>query len=99
MPVEEYTQDPVLKELILMVGTGRLAPQAAQAAVWNRTDNLSWQELANKFSYGVVGNKIPYFNGNDLRAAQMISTTAVARVRERGENPDPVAASVRGRVR
>ncbi|MCP4786449.1 MAG: hypothetical protein GY903_21755 [Fuerstiella sp.] len=99
IPVEEYTNDPVLKELILMVGTGRMAPQAAQAAVWNRTDNMSWQELANKFSYGVVGNKVPYFTGNDLRGAQMISTTAVARVRERGDNPEPEATPVRGRVR
>ncbi len=99
IPVEEYTQDPVLQELISMVGTGRLAPQAAQAAVWNRTDNMSWQELSNKFSYGAVGNKLPYFTGNDLRAAQLISTTAVARVRERGENPDPESTVVRARVR
>ncbi|MEO2017166.1 MAG: hypothetical protein ABGZ53_22655 [Fuerstiella sp.] len=99
IPVEEYTQDPVLQELISMVGTGRLAPQAAQAAVWNRTDNMSWQELSNKFSYGVVGNKIPYFTGNDLRGAQLISTTAVGRVRERGDNPDPQPTPVRGRVR
>lgn len=99
IPVEEYTNDPVLKELILMVGTGRMAPQAAQAAVWNRTDNMSWQELSNKFSYGVVGNKVPYFSSNDLRGAQLISTTAVARVRDRGENPDAVPTPVRSRIR
>ena len=95
---EEYTEDPVLRELIGMVATGRLAPQAAQAAVWNRTDKMSWQELAAKFSYGPLGNKLPYFSRTDLRGAQMLSATAVGRIRERGENPDvPEQEPVRGR--
>lgn len=99
--VDSYTQDPVLKELITMVGTGRLNPQAAQAAVWNRTDNMSWQQLASKVVHGPAGRKSPYFSPNDLRGAQLITATAIARIRERGEDPDmkpePVAASrVRG---
>ena len=87
VPVDEYTKDPVLQELISMVGTGRMAPQSAQAAIWNRTDNMSWQQLASKVSYGVLGNKVPYFTQNDLVGAQMITATAEARIRERGENP------------
>ncbi|MEZ6125093.1 MAG: hypothetical protein R3C49_18255 [Planctomycetaceae bacterium] len=99
VPVDSYTQDVVLKELITMVGTGKLAPPAAQAAVWNRTDNMSWQDLASKVSYGVLGNKVPYFTSADLRRAQLISSTAVARIRERGEDPAPAATetvTVRG---
>ena len=100
VPVEKYTQDPILRELIAMVGTGRLAPHAAQAAVWNRTDNMSWQQLAAKTSTGPIGNKFAYFSPNDIRGAQMISATAVARIRERGEDPSaaekrPVASRVR----
>lgn len=82
---DEYTKDPILRELISMVGTGRLAPQAAQAAVWNRTDNMSWQQLAAKVSYGPLGNKLPYFNGNDLRGAQLITSMAIGRIRERAD--------------
>lgn len=83
--VEDYTQDPILAELITMVGTGRLAPQAAQAAIWNRTDNMSWNELAQKFSYDALRNKVPYFSQNDLHGAQMLSAAAEGRVREREE--------------
>ena len=94
---EEYTQDPVLRELIGMVATGRLAPQSAQAAVWNRTDNMSWQDLANKYSYGPLGNRLPYFSRTELQGAQMISATAEGRVRERGEDTEPRNEPVRGR--
>ncbi|GAB5444248.1 MAG: hypothetical protein Fues2KO_45970 [Fuerstiella sp.] len=97
--VDAYTNDPVLKELIAMVATGRLAPQAAQAAVWTRTDNLSLQQLATKFSYNSIGQKVPYFSQRELLSAQQIVTTAIGRIKERGESPvvetKPVRTSVR----
>ena len=99
VPVEEYTKDPVLQEMISMVGSGKLPPQGAQAAVWTRTDNLSWHELASKFSYNVLGGKIPYFSGNELRTAQVIVSTAEGRVREKGDSPANEAIPVRTRVR
>ena len=104
MPVDEYTKDPILAELITMIGTGQLAPQAAQAAVWNRTDNMSWQQLAAKFSYDSLRRKVPYFSGNDIRGAQMITSAAVVRIKEREEANPVVKAKteeppVRSRVR
>jgi len=102
--VEDYTQDPILAELIAMVGTGRLAPQAAQAAIWNRTDNMSWNELAQKFSYDVLRNRVPYFNRNDLQGAQLLTAAAVGRIRERNEQESvvkttPTEPEVPSRVR
>ena len=86
VPVSEYTQDPVLQELIAMVGTGRLPPTAAQAAIWTRTDNLSWQELAAKSVRTITGYR-PYFSPQELTTAQVIVATAEGRVRERADNP------------
>lgn len=80
--LDEYTQDPVLRELITMVGSGKLPPQAAQAAVWTKTDNMSWQQLASKVRYQAGRGKSPYFNPRDVRTAQMIVTAAEGRVRE-----------------
>ncbi len=94
-----YTKDPVLKELIRMVGTGRLAPQAGQAAIWHRTDNMSLQQLAAKFSYNAIGQKVPYFSQQDLLGAQQIVATAISRVKERGENPVVDTTPVRGPIR
>lgn len=99
IPVEAYTNDPVLKELIYMVGTGQLPTQAGQAAVWNRTDKMSWQQLSQKYSVSIIGQKSPYFTSNDIVTAQQIAATAVGRLRERGESTTPPAKTERTRVR
>ena len=98
IPVDSYTKDPVLKQLISMVGTGRLAPQAAQAAVWNRTDRMSWQQLAMKYSYNAIGAKVPYFHRQQLIGAQQIAAIAVGQARQIAKEPvvtTPVRASIR----
>jgi hypothetical protein len=99
VPVEEYTQDAVLAEMIRMVGTGRLEPQSAQAAIWNRTDNMSWQELAAKSKRDSLGRNTPYFGYGTLQRAQLIVAAAEAQVREQeGEESQPVDQAPRSRV-
>lgn len=83
--VEDYTDSPVLQELITMVGTGRMAPKAAQAAVWNVTDNMSWQQLAAKGVRDHLGQYHPFFQRQDIAGAQLIQRTAMARIHEREE--------------
>ena len=86
MRVNDYTKDLVLQELITLVGTGTLDPRVAQAAVWNRTDDMSWKELAGKFSYAVVG-KVPYFKAGELKMAKELSSRAVVRATDRARTP------------
>jgi hypothetical protein len=88
MPVDDYTEDPNLKELIRMVGTGKVNKQAAQAAAWHIADKMSWQELAAKSvrRLGGQGN-LPYFSRNELLAAQQLVTQAEARAKERANEP------------
>ena len=79
--VEEYTDDVVLQELIRMVGTGKLNQHSAQAAIWTRTDNMSWQQLAAKNHRGIQGVEY-YFNAGNIAEAQVILATAEGNVRE-----------------
>lgn len=95
--VSEYTQDPVLAELIRMVGSGRVDQHSAQAAIWTRTDNMSWQDLANESSRSIGGGRDYFFKPANIAMAQNIFVTAEARVREaaeRGESSEPVEAVI-----
>ncbi len=76
VPVEEYTQDAALQELLKLVATHKVDRKSAQAAAWHLTDNMSWQELAAKRIENVGQRPRPYFHPNELRAAYQIVTTA-----------------------
>jgi hypothetical protein len=69
-------------QLIHMVGSGKLNQHSAQAAVWNRTDNMGWQELAHKNTRGILGVEY-YFSPQNIYEGQMIMAAAIDRVRER----------------
>ena len=91
--LEDYTSDPVLKELLEMVGTGRLEGNkaAAQAATWNLTDKMSWEKLAAKEIERVVGENDPYFSEAELMDARQLVVQAQAQARERGQNAEKEA--------
>src|SRR5690606_18055084 len=43
-PMDEFTDKPELQALIVMVGTNKLDPDAAQAAAWHLSSGLSWAQ-------------------------------------------------------
>ncbi|MSR58348.1 MAG: hypothetical protein EXS05_11840 [Planctomycetaceae bacterium] len=84
VPIEVYTNDPVLQELVTMVGTGKLDRSSAQAAAWHLTDNMSWDQLAAKKIRHVGGvPPEPYFQHNQLAAARQLVSRAQERAKER----------------
>lgn len=87
--LEDYTQDVILQELIKLVGTGKIAPEIAQPAVWHVANDLSWQELA-AMKYDRVGAPdTPQFTNSQLMKAQELVSVAVGRAKERAdEKPD-----------
>lgn len=86
VPIETYTSDPVLQELMVMVGSGTIDPAAAQAAAWNIANDMSWEKLAAKQIEHLGGvPPEPYFSRNQLAAAQQVASQAAGRVRERKE--------------
>jgi hypothetical protein len=83
----EYTDDPVLAELIRMVGTGRMDQQSIQAAIWTRTDNLTFEQLANKQVRGIQGIRY-YFRPEQIARGRQLMTAAEVQVKERGDQPE-----------
>ncbi|MFN5622985.1 MAG: hypothetical protein ACK5DM_03500, partial [Planctomyces sp.] len=96
--VSDYTQDPVLSELITMVGTGRVDQQSAQAAIWTRTDNMSWEQLSTKTVRGIHGFR-RYFQPGQIAQGQQLVATAETRVREQGQQAPQTNEPAGGRVR
>ena len=85
--VEEMTTDPVLRELIAMVGTGKIDRQVGQAAAWHLSNDMSWDVLAAKTIKRVGGlPPQPYFSQNELLAAQQLVSQAKAIAREKEKN-------------
>ena len=52
-----------------MVGTGKLPRKSAQAAVWHLSDNMSWEQLQQKYKV-YLGRGVPYFTNAELHLAR-----------------------------
>ena len=98
VPVDKYTDDKVLAELIRMVGTGRVNQHSAQAAIWTRTNNMTWQELAAKNVRGILSVEY-YFNAQNIQEGQLIMATAESTVREKSKATDKPGSSEAGSPR
>ena len=73
VPVSQFSEDPVLYELLTVVGTGKVDSQAAQAAGWHLTDKMSFQQLAAKAMTHLGGQQpTPYFSQAQLQGAQQL---------------------------
>ena len=83
---EEYTVDPELRELLLLVASGKFDKKSLQAAAWHLTDKMSWDDLAKKSSRRAVGGLPPvyFFSRDEIIAARQIVAQVKTLVREKG---------------
>ena len=83
---EEFTVDPELRELLLVVASGKLDRKVLQAAAWHLTDKLSWEALAKKSSRRAVGGLPPvfFFSREEIAAARQVVAQVKTAVREKG---------------
>lgn len=90
VPVSRVSKDPVLHQLLAAVGSGKLDAQAAQAAAWHLTDNLSFDELAAKMNVPLGGlGAAPYFSREQIQTAKELISQAT----ERAEKEKSAGAS------
>jgi hypothetical protein len=54
----------------------------AQAAAWNLSNDMSWQELATKQVKHANGMRTPYFSPMQIRAAMNAAYAAIKTVKE-----------------
>jgi hypothetical protein len=102
LPVEKYTRDPVLGQLLAAVGAGQLDSGAAQAAAWHLSDSMSWEALTDKRIEHLGGiEPEPYFSTEQLAAAREAVAAArlAASEREAAGTSQPGPARARERPR
>ena len=69
-----------------MLANDEIAQPAVQAAAWNVTDELSWQELLVKNRVELMdGSFERYFHPDHIRLAQQVVTVAGQRAEARAE--------------
>ena len=94
VPVEQYTENPVLRKLIPMVGSGRIDQGSAQAAAWNVANGMPWDQLANKKFDHIGAPDSPYFSPAQLMQAQQVVAAA-----EYAAKNDPAPEQAKPQIR
>lgn len=90
MPLEDHTTQPGVLELVKAFGKGQLQHGAAQAAVWNLNNGISWQELAAKLQ-GTIRSRTrrpSYFSRNEINAGVAYAKEAIRRAAQKPVTPE-----------
>ncbi len=90
-----FNQSGEVAELCKALGTGKLDQKSAQAAAWHFTDNMSWQQLANKIGIKHLNGTVePFFTPAQIRLGMSYATEAVRRAelkRQQDEKSDSLS--------
>jgi hypothetical protein len=82
-PLESFTSKGEVIEVVKMLAKGELDQATAQAAAWHFTNDMSWQELANKVGKKHLdGRTEPYFTPFQLEVALAATREATHRAEE-----------------
>jgi hypothetical protein len=85
VPIDQFTDKKEVHALCKMLGHGKMPQRVAQAAAWALNNDMTWQELANKYIKRANGARQPYFNPLEIRAAMQVATAAMKTVKEQDE--------------
>ncbi|HUQ72144.1 MAG TPA: hypothetical protein VM165_21640 [Planctomycetaceae bacterium] len=90
-PVEEFTTDPVLAELLENYSP-RTNEDAMQAAAWHVANGMSWDKLAQLPQSGLAATGARLFNRRDVSDAQSLVQHAEGTAKVRRETASVVGA-------
>lgn len=93
-PVESFSKDPTLKEVLGFISEGRASENVAQAAAWHLSNGMSWGELAAMKQKRLGGGpQPPQFTTREIMAAQELVAAGKQRAVDKAEaakkNPAP----------
>ena len=94
--VESYTSNATYRDVLRLAGTGRLSQKAAQAAVWHFSDNMTWEQLSQKYVIH-LGRRVPYFSTEQIRQARRIVEYAEEQVAPSSPVPEETVAQTQPR--
>lgn len=96
-PVERFSKDRALFELLATVANGKTSQKVAQAAAWHMASDKSWKQLA-AMKFRRLGGlpDIPEFTSNQLVSAQKLTEQSqlLADKKSKSEDDFQVAESV-----
>ena len=83
VPINRVTRDPVLHQLLAVVGSGKVDSKASQAAAWHLANKMSFQTLAEKTTtpLGTI-TQIPDFTREQIQTAEQLVADAKHRAAE-----------------
>ena len=88
---EDYSKDRVLHATLKSLVAGETSLEAAQAAAWHLTDNLSWDDLQNKQIEHLAGDSTPFFSEGTVDHARRLIQYATTQA----SAPEPAAQVIR----
>jgi hypothetical protein len=88
-PIEEFTSNPEIKELLTAFGKNGLSQRATQAAAWHLANDMSWEQLAAKQIEHLVGPNEPWFTPQEISAGMQIAQFAVAQSEQNQQTAKP----------
>jgi hypothetical protein len=83
LPLEEYTSDAKVIDVVRSLGRGELDQKAAQAAAWHLANGLSWKQLAAKIGVRHIGGRTErFFTPSQLERALAATQHAASRAEQ-----------------
>jgi hypothetical protein len=71
LPLDEFTSDAKVIDVVSQLGRGELDQKSAQAAAWHLASGLSWKQLAAKIGVRHIGGRTePFFTAAHLQRAK-----------------------------
>jgi hypothetical protein len=77
-PVEAFSTDPALREMLKLFGQQKINQRVAQVAAWHIASKMSWQELAAKQVRHIGRAPTAYFTQQEIAAAMRLVDVAKA---------------------
>lgn len=98
-PVERFSEDPALFELLAKVASGKTPQKVVQAAAWHMASNKSWKQLA-AMKFRRLGGlpDIPEFTQNQLSSARKLAEKSQMLAEKKSTSPVAEAVVARREV-
>jgi hypothetical protein len=77
-PIESFTNNRGVHELLKLFGAGEINQRVAQAAAWHLANDMSWEQLASKRVHHLLGEDEPWFSPAEIQAAMQLAERAEA---------------------
>jgi hypothetical protein len=82
-PIEDFTSDTSVHEMLKLFAKGQIDQRSAQAAAWHLSNKMTWQELAAKQVIRATGKRYPWFSQQELQRAMGLVSAAQRLAKDR----------------